>query len=332
VGVGRVDTSELDDFVARCDALGGIASPDAVEFVADFSLSFSTAVNTTLDPFSDEYFAAQVQLHKELSGRALDQDNNELHDVDVAGLASTANPYGSVDADHIAKHARTILNSIIVSDLPPGASVLDMGCGWGVSTEMFGYCGCRVTAVDINPLFVDLVAQRSAARGYDVRTAQTTFDTFETEDDFDLVFFYECLHHATRPWETLARLGRHVKPGGKITIAGEPIQDEWWPHWGLRLDPQSVYCMHKFGWFESGWSADFLTDCFRRAGFELTLLDGIGIQHSAIGVAVRPGETAEPPTAHWLVPQRAPEPEGFERLIDLARRAASKVAGTRGGS
>jgi len=37
-------------------------------------------------------------------------------------------------------------------------------------------------------------------------------------------------------------------------------------NWGLRLDPLSVYCIHKFGWFESGWSADFLTAAFQRAG------------------------------------------------------------------
>ena len=302
MGAGVVGSTELDEFVAECDRLGGIATPEAMAFVADFSLSISTEVDPDLDGYSDEYASMQMELYREVSGREIDQTANELLDVDVDHLADAANPYGSANPDLMAKHARTILTSIVVSDLPPEASVLDMGCGWGISSEMFGFCGCRVTAVDINPLFVDIVARRAARRGYDVETREGAFDTFETDERFDLVFFYESLHHAMFPWEIIARLGPNVKPGGKFAIAGEPIQEEWWQAWGLRLDPQSVYCIRKFGWFENGWSEAFITDCFRRSGFELTLFPGLGIQHSPIGVAVRPGEHLESPTAHWVVP------------------------------
>jgi hypothetical protein len=60
-----------------------------------------------------------------------------------------------------------------------------------------------------------------------------------------------------------------LKPGGKLLLAGEPINDIW-KHWGLRTDPLSVYCIRKFGWFESGWSARFLTACVERCGFKVT--------------------------------------------------------------
>ena len=292
------------------------------EFVSDFSLSFSTEVDGDLDGYSDDYASMQLDLYREVSGRGIDQRSNEMLEIDVAKLARTANPYGSVDPDIIANHARTILNSIVVSGLPPDATVLDMGCGWGISTEMFGFCGCRVTAVDINPLFVDLVAQRAASRGYDVTTREDAFDTFESDEKFDLVFFYESLHHAISPWEVIARVGPYVKQAGKFTIAGEPIQQKWWTSWGLRLDPQSVYCVRKFGWFENGWSEEFISDCFRRSGFELTLLPGIGILHSPIGVAVRPEDGLELPTAHWVVPVA---PHQSDPPRSLARRLASRA-------
>lgn len=328
MSVGLVDSSDLDEFVAECDRLGGIAAPEAVEFVADFSLSFSTDVDGGLDGYSDEYARMQKDLYREISGREIDQRSNEMSEVDVAAHAVSANPYGSTDSDLMAKHARTILTSLVVSDLPPGASVLDMGCGWGTSTEMFGFCGCRVTAVDINPLFVDLVARRARTRGYDVVTRVSEFDTFESDEEYDLVFFYESLHHAVLPWETIARVGPYVKKAGKFAIAGEPIQEQWWGSWGLRLDAQSVYCMRKFGWFENGWSETFISDCFRRSGFELTVFPGIGIQHSPIGVAVRPAEHLDPPSAHWVVPLApgAHTVSGpLNRTGALARRAASRV-------
>ncbi len=324
MGVGRVDSNDLDEFVAECDRLGGIATPEAMEFVSDFELSFSTKVDPDLDGYSEEYARMQSGLYREVSGRQIDQTANELLDVDVDELADTANPYGSANPDLMAKHARTILTSIVVADLPPDASVLDMGCGWGISTEMFGFCGCRVTAVDINPMFVDIVARRAAVRGYDVVTRESGFDTFESDEEFDLVFFYESLHHAILPWQIIARLAPNVKEGGKFVIAGEPIQDQWWKTWGLRLDPQSVYCIRKFGWFENGWSEGFITDCFRRSGFELTLFPGIGIQHSPIGVAVRPGEHPEPPTAHWVVPP-VPERPAEARPVAIARSLAGKA-------
>lgn len=310
MGAGLVDSTDLDEFVLECDRLGGISTPEAIEFVADFSLSFSTEIDVDLDAYSDRYARMQSDLYREISGREIDQAANEMLDVDVDAAVDAPNPYRSTNPDLMAKHARTVLTSIVVADLPPEAKVLDMGCGWGISTEMFGFCGCHVTAVDINPSFVDLVSRRAAKRGYDVVTRQGAFDNFESDDKFDLVFFYESLHHAILPWEIIARLSSNVGYGGKFAIAGEPIQEEWWKTWGLRLDAQSVYCIRKFGWFENGWSEAFIGNCFRRSGFELTVFPGIGIDHSPIGVAVRPEEHSHAPTAHWAVPLVNSRPAG----------------------
>lgn len=330
MGIGLVDSNELDEFVAECDRRGGIADPDVIDLVGDFSLAYSTPVDEDLDGFSEDYVAMQLRLYREISGRVIDQESNEMQEVDLPRQIDTANPYGSAHPDIIADHARTVLNAVIVSDLPPRAEVLDMGCGWGLSSEMFGFCGCRVTGVDINPRFVELVSRRARARGYDITVRQGSFDSFATDEEYDLVFFYESLHHAIRPWELINRLGRNVKRGGKITIAGEPIQSRWWRTWGLRLDGQSVYSIRKFGWFESGWSDEFISACFDRAGFELTLLPGIGIQHSAIGVAVRRADDVATPTAHWVVPPSPPapvRPGPHHWPSELARRVASKAAG-----
>ncbi|MBU6296156.1 MAG: methyltransferase domain-containing protein, partial [Planctomycetes bacterium] len=49
----------------------------------------------------------------------------------------------------------------MAANLPPGASILDMGCGWGLSSEAMAFSGASVTAVDINPQFVELIEKRA---------------------------------------------------------------------------------------------------------------------------------------------------------------------------
>jgi SAM-dependent methyltransferase len=152
------------------------------------------------------------------------------------------------------------------ASLPPGANLLDMGAGWGLSSEFFATLGCDVTSVDINPAFIELINKRQERHGMPITAKHGAFDTFVPSNDFDAVFFYECLHHAMRPWELMSRLRRSLKPGGKFLFAGEPVYDGW-RSWGIRLDAISVYCVRKFGWLETGWSKSFISNCLVRAGF-----------------------------------------------------------------
>ena len=282
---------DLDQFVADCDRVGGIADPRARPLLAEFHLHFETRVDQSLDPFSEEYFRGQSALYTELSGRPLDQESGELTPLDVDAHAAADNPYNSRDVQFLSKHNRAVLTCLTMANLPPGASVLDAGSGWGLSSEAMARCGANVTALDINPLFVELVRRRAARLGLPIEAVRAEFDDYEADRDFDLLLFYECLHHSLKPWETLAHLGRFVKPGGKIVFAGEPINGYWWKHWGLRLDPGSVYCLRKFGWWESGWTEAFITECFARAGFSLALHHDIGLDSGIVGTASRTPDT-----------------------------------------
>jgi 2-polyprenyl-3-methyl-5-hydroxy-6-metoxy-1,4-benzoquinol methylase len=78
----------------------------------------------------------------------------------------------------------------MMADLPCDAAVLDAGSGWGMSTEMMAFCGAAVTAVDINPLFVELVRRRAERLGLPVTAVCSPFDAFDTDRRFDLLFFY----------------------------------------------------------------------------------------------------------------------------------------------
>lgn len=284
-------TSKLDEFVAECDRRGGIQHPDCVGFIHNFHLEFETNVEVTIDPFSDEYFKSQVALYEEIAGRKLDQDSGEQ--FDVPANFESPNPYASGDIRFIAKHARTILNCVMLADLKPGSKVLDLGCGWGLSSEMIGFTGAHVHAVDINPQFTDLVTKRLTRRGIPHDVTVSSFDQFDTGETYELILFYECLHHSAKVWETVEHMAKFLKPGGKMIFAGEPINNSWWPEWGMRLDPLSVFCIRKFGWFETGWSKPFLKLAFKRAGMKLKTYEGIGLDHGVIGYAVRAQDGVE---------------------------------------
>lgn len=276
---------DLDTFVAEVDRLGSLGHPNVDLYLADFQLQFETQVNPQLDPFSTEYFSQQLALYTELSGRELDQTTGELTHFELDAHVAGSNPYNSGDVRFISKHTRTIYTCVMLANLPPNATVLDMGSGWGLSSEALAFCGTCVTAVDINPAFVELVQQRAARLRLPIKAVCAAFDTFQSADQFDLLLFYECLHHSVRPWETLRHLGQFVKTDGKIIFAGEPVNRFWWPHWGLRLDPVSVYCIRKFGWWESGWTSEFISRCFAQAGFRLTIYPYVGLDNGLIGLA-----------------------------------------------
>ncbi|MCA3280993.1 MAG: class I SAM-dependent methyltransferase [Roseomonas sp.] len=279
----------LDEFVAYVDKIGGPISPAFSNLAKGFFYTPEVKVDQALDPFSETYCDQMIELYRELSGRDLDQETGEITTIDVAHHAASANPYASRNIAFISKHARAVLTATMMANLPSAAKVLDLGCGWGLSTEMLEFTGAHVTAVDINSDFVELVERRSKRRLSETRIIKSNFDSLNLAESYDMAFFYECLHHAVRPWETLKHISTFVVPNGRIVFAGEPINEFWWKNWGLRLDPLSLYCIRKFGWFESGWSKSFLRAMFDKIGWELQLVDGVGLDGGIIGFAHRRG-------------------------------------------
>lgn len=270
--IGRMHTSQLDDYVAECDKRGGIWTDECKQFVADFELEVDSVVDRGLDPFSAEYFAQMINLYREISNKDLDQASNELHPFDFDNHLNGVNPYNSQDVSTMGHHVAASALTLRLAGVPAGGKVLDMGVGMGLSSETLAYCGATVTSVDINPAFVELTRKRAARRNLPISPRLSNFDDYVDEPEtYDLALFVGALHHGLRPWEILERVSRLVKPDGKIALVMEPIQKTWWPYWGIRLDSESVYVARKFGWFESGFSKEFLEIIFDRIGFKATI-------------------------------------------------------------
>jgi len=261
-----VTPSQLDDFVAKADAAGGPGHPDTDAYWRDFRYEPTVRLDPGLDPDSDAYRAAMMRIYEEMANRKFDPVITEFSDIDVERLIPLESPYSFASASHRVLHYLRLSTACHLGGVN-GGQALDMGCGWGLSSEFLAQIGHAVTAVDINPRFVDLVNGRARRLGLNIKAWQSAFENFAgVPGSFDVALFYECLHHAANPRAVLDLVSTLLKPEGVLLLAGEPIQHNWWPHWGLRLDALSVYCIRKFGWFESGWSADYLCGTVADAG------------------------------------------------------------------
>lgn len=284
-----VHTSQLDEFVEFVRSTGcDFTSDEIVQRFGSVKLLFDSVVDETLSPFSQEYLDHQLRLYREISGRSLNQEDGELHPVDFERLLQASNPIGMDDVSHICEHVRTLSTMLGLTTLSKSAKVLDMGAGHGISSEIFAFTGCRVHAVDIDPVLGKLSRQRSAARGYSITRSDANFDQIGFLEDgaYDAAFFFQSLHHCITPWKLISDLKGKLTDNGVIAFAGEPIQQIWWKNWGIRLDVESIYVAREHGWFESGWSKEFITECFSRNGFTLDFFPG-GANGGEIGVATK---------------------------------------------
>ncbi len=274
----QMNAAELGEFVRVVDEeFGGDLNASGVaERFYPLQFRAETAVDQSLDPFSQAYYDQQLALYREIAGRDLNQWDGELHPVDVDALIGAPNPLGIFIPSFIGEHVRAISTMLGVADLGPNPHVLDLGSGHGLSSEVLAFSGCRVHAIDIDPELGELSQRRAAVRSLPIERSLLSYDDLSTLSDntYAAAFFFQSFHHCLRPWALIAELKRTLEPGGVIAFTGEPIQSSVWQNWGLRLDQESLYVARKYGWFESGWSHEFIRSCFTRNGFALHFVSG----------------------------------------------------------
>lgn len=99
--------------------------------------------------------------------------------------------------------------------VPPGARVLDVGCGGGSYLLHLRAQGYEVAGVEPN---ADLARRLGESYGLDVRPGELV-DTHFPDASFDAVTFWWVLEHAHRPLDQLREAHRIIKPGGRVVVA-----------------------------------------------------------------------------------------------------------------
>ncbi|MFI0262408.1 class I SAM-dependent methyltransferase [Streptomyces sp. NPDC017056] len=106
--------------------------------------------------------------------------------------------------------------------LPPGARVLDAGCGVGdVAGHLAGRFGLRIHGVDLLDFHVATAARRARRRGLGHLLSFSRGDYAAPafpEESFDAVYTMETLVHAAEAETALRQFHRVLKPGGRLVM------------------------------------------------------------------------------------------------------------------
>ncbi len=227
------------------------------------------------DPRSEEYRRAQLALYERIAGRPY-TPQAERSIFDATAAARSPFPYNTGSAEVVGDQLIALGFLLKAMGLAGPSSVLEFGPGWGNTTDALLRMGHQVTAVEIDPAFIDLIRTRCADVAERLTLVTADMLDFRTTIRFDLVLFFESFHHCFDHRAMLARLADLVRPGGTVVFSGEPVLDLAYP-WGLRLDGQSLWSVRQLGWLELGFDTAYFFSALRDFGWRARRLESRAI-------------------------------------------------------
>jgi trans-aconitate methyltransferase len=103
----------------------------------------------------------------------------------------------------------------IVADL--GENILEVGCGNGNFTELLASQCHEVTAIDINPEYIQLAQTRLKERSR-IKLLVADVSQIEWQEQFNTIIMLDVLEHIEAELTVLKQLNSSLKPGGKLII------------------------------------------------------------------------------------------------------------------
>jgi len=146
--------------------------------------------------------------------------------------AGHSRDYDRTETDIVAPMRRAAITKLA---LKPGQTVLDIGCGTGLSfpllEEAVGPKGL-IVGIDQSPEMLSLARGRVAERGWsNVTLIEAPAAEAQIPIHADAALFH-FTHDIMRTPRALENVVKHVKPGGRVVAIG--IQ--WAPWWRLRAN------------------------------------------------------------------------------------------------
>jgi SAM-dependent methyltransferase len=124
------------------------------------------------------------------------------------------------------RHFCDFANMAVALDLPPGARILDAGCGSGWLSEYFARLGYEVTGIDLNPELIRLSQERLSNLAYPVDDETPLRSRFQAHDielapldeTFDAIICYDAMHHFLDEYAVVRNFAAMLPVGGLLFI------------------------------------------------------------------------------------------------------------------
>jgi 2-polyprenyl-3-methyl-5-hydroxy-6-metoxy-1,4-benzoquinol methylase len=192
-------------------------------------------------------------------------------------MSESYKEYGYKDSNESHMYSKFMPHILaIASAAPPGARVLDIGCGNGFACGELLRRGFQVTGVDLSREGVELARKRYPEGRFEVQPAGA--DTLENlgDDPFDIVISTEVVEHLYAPRDWAHGCFRALRPGG-ILICTTPYHGYLK---NLALSLTARWDFHADPLWDGGhiklWSKTTLSKLLSEAGFEQLEFRGVG--------------------------------------------------------
>jgi len=171
--------------------------------------------------------------------------------------------------DHVLGNKRLSRVKVSLSAIVrPGQSILDLGCGTGITSQFMGQLGATVMAVDISPALIEFAREHSAHRNVEYLVADVT--ALEFDRTFDGIVMVDVFEHIPPGdiSDLLAVIARH---SGDKTWVFLNIPDGRYQAMARALIP------HRLQIVDESYHLIQLLSIFRGIGFEAANIDIYGI-------------------------------------------------------
>jgi 2-polyprenyl-3-methyl-5-hydroxy-6-metoxy-1,4-benzoquinol methylase len=113
-------------------------------------------------------------------------------------------------------HDDRLFGKLIPFEQLRGKSVLEVGCGMGLHTELMSRAGADVLAIDVSPTSVEATRSRLKLKRVPAAVEMMDVETLSIERKFDFIWSWGVIHHSSRTGRAFYNLCRAAKPNGEI--------------------------------------------------------------------------------------------------------------------
>lgn len=118
--------------------------------------------------------------------------------------------------------ARQVEGLVRLLELPAGARVLDLACGWGRIAVPLAQRGYRVTGLDLSETFLTMARESARAAGLDIDFRRADMREIPFVAEFDAVIMmgtaFGVLESDEEDEKVLHAVARALRPGGRVLV------------------------------------------------------------------------------------------------------------------